>query len=85
MEFAFETLGLDGLKSGHASDNLASGAVLLKLGFVHVGDETLWSKPRRDGNHPAEVSAGTIERDLPYPCARSTVSTLGQARRAAAM
>jgi RimJ/RimL family protein N-acetyltransferase len=46
-DFAFGDLNLDGLRSGHAADNPASGAVLLRLGFTHVADETRWSKPRR--------------------------------------
>jgi RimJ/RimL family protein N-acetyltransferase len=46
VEFAFETLGLDGLSSGHASDNPASGRVLEKIGFRRVKEVTLWSNPR---------------------------------------
>jgi RimJ/RimL family protein N-acetyltransferase len=45
-DFAFQTLKLEGLKSGHAADNPASGRVLSKLGFTHIGDERRWSKPR---------------------------------------
>lgn len=45
-DFAFKDLNLDGLRSGHAADNPASGVVLLKLGFTHVADERRWSKPR---------------------------------------
>jgi RimJ/RimL family protein N-acetyltransferase len=33
VRFAFEEVGLTRLRSGHAVDNLASGKVLLKLGF----------------------------------------------------
>jgi RimJ/RimL family protein N-acetyltransferase len=44
--FAFETLGLHRLESGHADDNPASGKVLTKLGFIHVGDDRQWSKSR---------------------------------------
>lgn len=33
MRFAREDAGLEGLKSGHAADNAASGRVLAKLGF----------------------------------------------------
>jgi RimJ/RimL family protein N-acetyltransferase len=45
-DFAFQTLKLEGLKSGHAADNPASGRVLQKLGFNHIGDERRWSMPR---------------------------------------
>jgi [ribosomal protein S5]-alanine N-acetyltransferase len=33
VRFAFNEVGLTGLRSGHAIDNLASGRVLLRLGF----------------------------------------------------
>ena len=46
-DFAFGTLRLDRLTSGHASDNRASGHVLEKLGFVWTDDTTVWSLPRR--------------------------------------
>ncbi len=45
-DFAFKDLNLDGVRSGHAADNPASGVVLLKLGFTHLADERRWSKPR---------------------------------------
>jgi RimJ/RimL family protein N-acetyltransferase len=45
-DFAFRALKLEGLGSGHAADNPASGRVLRKLGFTHVGNERRWSKPR---------------------------------------
>jgi [ribosomal protein S5]-alanine N-acetyltransferase len=48
-DFAFGTLSLDRLTSGHASDNPASGRVLGKLGFVWTDDTTVWSLPRRAG------------------------------------
>ena len=46
-DFAFGTLGLSRLTSGHASDNPSSGHVLEKLGFVWTDDTTVWSLPRR--------------------------------------
>ena len=46
VAFAFELLGLDGLNSGHARDNPASGQVLRKLGFRRIGETTAWSNPR---------------------------------------
>ncbi len=45
-DFAFMDLKLDGLRSGHAADNPASGRVLVRLGFRYVADERRWSKPR---------------------------------------
>jgi RimJ/RimL family protein N-acetyltransferase len=44
--FGFETIGLEQLRSGHADDNPASGAVLRKLGFVATGRTTLPSRSR---------------------------------------
>ncbi len=58
LSFAFDTLDLKGLDSGHASDNPASGAVLRKLGFLHIGDETLWSEPRQ-----AEITQWRYRRE----------------------
>jgi RimJ/RimL family protein N-acetyltransferase len=46
VTFAFSQLGLTQLLSGHASDNQASGRVLRKLGFRHVGEHATWSTPR---------------------------------------
>jgi ribosomal-protein-alanine N-acetyltransferase len=46
MDWAFEALGLTGLDSGCASDNLASAAVLTRLGFRRNGETRLWSNPR---------------------------------------
>lgn len=45
-DFAFDTVGLEGLYSGHASDNPASGKVLTRLGFARTGEELRWSRPR---------------------------------------
>lgn len=45
-DFAFETLALAGLNSGHAADNPASGRVLTKLGFIPAGETKVWSKAR---------------------------------------
>lgn len=44
--FGFEILGLDRLRSGHAADNLASGRVLLKLGFSSVDAVEQYSTAR---------------------------------------
>ncbi len=46
VRFAFEDIGLRSLRSGHAADNTSSGRVLLKLGFNHTGDTTVWSRAR---------------------------------------
>jgi RimJ/RimL family protein N-acetyltransferase len=46
MAFAFERLGLERLRSGHAFDNPASGLVLRKLGFLPTGETRVWSRPR---------------------------------------
>ena len=47
VDFAFGSLGLARLRSGHAADNPASGKVLLKLGFQRVGEGELFSRPRQ--------------------------------------
>lgn len=44
--FSFDDLALDHLTSGHAADNPASGRVLESLGFRHVGDTQVPSRPR---------------------------------------
>jgi ribosomal-protein-alanine N-acetyltransferase len=44
--FAFRNVGLSGLRAGHAADNLASGRVLLKLGFLHIETVRLRSRSR---------------------------------------
>jgi RimJ/RimL family protein N-acetyltransferase len=46
VAFALERLGLSRLRSGHASDNPASGLVLRKLGFEPTGATRVWSRPR---------------------------------------
>lgn len=46
MGFAFEQVGLKAVIAGHAFDNLASGRLLAKLGFVGVGERTIFSTPR---------------------------------------
>jgi RimJ/RimL family protein N-acetyltransferase len=46
VRFSFEDLGLGALLSGHAVDNPASGKILLKLGFVPVGDVMMPSRAR---------------------------------------
>lgn len=45
-KFVFEQVGLKALTAGHASDNLQSGRLLTKLGFLNIGDVTIFSKPR---------------------------------------
>jgi RimJ/RimL family protein N-acetyltransferase len=47
LRFAFDALGLDRLRSGHAADNPASGRVLEKLGFRFVGETKKWSQSRQ--------------------------------------
>jgi ribosomal-protein-alanine N-acetyltransferase len=44
--FAFEDVGLTKLKSEHAQDNPASGAVLTKLGFSPLDTVQRFSRPR---------------------------------------
>ena len=46
-EFAWQTLGLDRLVSGHALDNPASGRILERLGFVRTGDRPRWYRSRQ--------------------------------------
>jgi RimJ/RimL family protein N-acetyltransferase len=48
LGFAFETVGLKRLTSGHAIDNPASGRVLTKLGFRWTGDAKLWSRSQQE-------------------------------------
>ncbi|MBP7704814.1 MAG: GNAT family N-acetyltransferase [Caulobacter sp.] len=38
LGFAFDTLGLQRLRAGHAEDNVGSARILAALGFRHVGD-----------------------------------------------
>lgn len=45
IPFAFDTLGLRRLKSGHAVDNLASGRILEKLGFQVLDEAERPSRP----------------------------------------
>jgi RimJ/RimL family protein N-acetyltransferase len=47
MDFAHGSLGMTQLESGHAADNAASGHVLEKLGFAHLDEIEVWSKPRQ--------------------------------------
>jgi len=49
VDFATATLGLRRLESGHAADNPASGRVLTRLGFTHVGEALRWYLSR--GEH----------------------------------
>jgi len=44
-DFAFDTVGVDHLVAGHASQNPASGKVLQALGFRYVGEAEKFSKP----------------------------------------
>ena len=46
MRFAFEEVGLAGLRSGHADDNPASGRVLIKLGFSPLDTVARHSRSR---------------------------------------
>lgn len=46
IDFAFATLDLVCLRSGHAEDNAPSGHVLTKLGFQRTGTRTVRSVPR---------------------------------------
>lgn len=46
VRFAFETVGLTALKSGHAADNPASGRVLTKLGFRQISEAVVSSRSR---------------------------------------
>lgn len=46
MRFAHEDVGFEGLKSGHAADNTASGRVLVKLGFSPVDRVEIFSRSR---------------------------------------
>uniref|UniRef100_A0A9E7ZUZ3 GNAT family N-acetyltransferase n=1 Tax=Bosea sp. NBC_00436 TaxID=2969620 RepID=A0A9E7ZUZ3_9HYPH len=46
VDFAFSSIGLTQLRSGHAADNSASGKVLLKLGFRSVGTQRVASLSR---------------------------------------
>lgn len=46
IRFAFADAGLSLLKSGHASDNPASGRVLTNLGFVPLDIVERFSRPR---------------------------------------
>jgi len=45
VRFAFLEIGLARLRSGHAADNPASGAVLKKLGFRWIGSASVPSRP----------------------------------------
>lgn len=47
IDFAFDQLGLERLRSGHAADNPASGHVLQKLGFRRCGELRAWSRSRQ--------------------------------------
>lgn len=46
VRFAFRQIGLEGLRSGHAADNAASGNVLLKLGFRPLDTVRVASRSR---------------------------------------
>ncbi len=46
VRFAFDEIGLVGLRTGHAEDNPASGRVLTKLGFREIDNVQVWSRPR---------------------------------------
>ena len=44
--FAFAAAKLAALIAGHASDNLTSGRLLARLGFVPTGEALIFSRPR---------------------------------------
>ncbi len=46
VDFAFRTVGLTRLRSGHAADNAASGKILSKLGFRSIGTALVMSRSR---------------------------------------
>lgn len=46
VHFAFNEVGLSGLRSGHAEDNAASRRVLLRLGFRYVDTVRVKSRAR---------------------------------------
>ena len=46
VHFAREDAGFEGLKSGHAVDNVASGRVLAKLGFSFIDTVEVFSRSR---------------------------------------
>jgi RimJ/RimL family protein N-acetyltransferase len=46
VRFAFDTLGLSALNSGHAADNPNSGRILTKLGFARAGEGATHSRSR---------------------------------------
>ncbi len=52
LDWARSTKGLDRFSSGHFIDNPASGRVLEKLGFEHIGEMDMEGKAR-GGKHPA--------------------------------
>ena len=47
IKHAFAALGLERIVSGHLPENLASAAILRKLGFREFGREERWSKSRK--------------------------------------
>jgi len=46
VSFVFYSVGLRALFSGHAADNVNSGRILTRLGFVHIKGGTTRSKSR---------------------------------------
>jgi [ribosomal protein S5]-alanine N-acetyltransferase len=48
QDFAFGTLGLRSLIAGHVIENVASGRILLRLGFRPVADELQYYPSRRE-------------------------------------
>ena len=45
-QFAFEAAGLASMIAGYAADNVVSGRLLARLGFVDIGETVIFSKPR---------------------------------------
>jgi len=46
LGFGFHDVGLASIRASHAADNLNSGRILARLGFVHIRDVTIESLSR---------------------------------------
>lgn len=62
VDFAFRTVGLTRLRSGHAADNAASGKILSKLGFISIGTALVMSQSRGE-----EIRQRSLELPAPAP------------------
>lgn len=60
VDFAFRTIGLGRLRSGHAADNAASGKILSKLGFRSIGTARVMSHSRGE-----EIQQRSLELAAP--------------------